>query len=192
MYLSLHKNKVTNFEGHYKNNGRITSTIERNKKQIESLIQRHSFSGIFTINNYWDYFSISGAIKVESLNRLGALTQSFLNQKEGRYFTKKGIGKTEYHTRGPRYVIALDPQYSVIQKLEILSEDIEDCIAYLKRYTYSNKNQFKDVSVILDYLKNALVTLFNSYIHQEKLGEFKFGNRKYDDNRNSFLELMKI
>lgn len=192
MYISLKKDKVVNFEGVYKHNEKIKATIERNQGQLESLILRHEFGGIFRDDSFRSKFSLSGAFKIKNLKDLGEISQQFLKKIEGRYFVKISKQNTEFHLRGPRYIVALDPKYSVIQKLEILKEDILDCVQTLNQYEFSHNNQFGDIGIILDYLKNGLITLFNSYIHKEKLGVFKLNNKQYQENRKAFLELISI
>ncbi|MBB6003828.1 NADAR family protein [Arcicella rosea] len=191
MIYSLDKSKVIDISGQYKYNKSTIQNVNSNQEKAKSKISEYKLGGIFDGHNYEDLFSFSGSIKITSLNSLNYPSSEFIKQKVGRYFLKKCKFGEEYYLRGPRYVIALDPHYSVIQKLDILIEDINDSLEFLKKYNV-NTNQFYSISVVLDYLKNSLVTLFNSLIHQEKLGNYNLSNKNYQLTRSKLLEALQL
>ena len=101
------------------------------KKQIHdnlSNARRHPLVvdkiGIFSKPDYSKLFTLTGAQWVQRFADLedGA---NFFQSKPQRYF-KRG---NRIILRGRRYLAAIDPGLSVTQRLEILCEDLHDCIA---------------------------------------------------------------
>lgn len=189
--IALEKNEVINKDRKYKHNEEVRSYIRKNLSEIEDLKFILNKSGVFGEVNYKKRFSLSGSFISKDLNELG-LALSFLEQKKGRYFIKRSAGLIEYHLRGPRYVLALDPQFSVVQKLNYYNEDISDAINTLKRVDIISAKQYLEYAPVLDYLKNALLTLFNAYTHKEKKLQFDLNNEKYQTTRLKFLNSIVV
>lgn len=186
MDYSLHKHTIVNFDGKYKNTDKIIRLIQKNQEEIKCSEFVTERNGIFQIENFEKKFTLSGSFIVNSLDELGH-SKDFFKEKKGRYFKKRNKETTEIYIRGPRYVLALDPHYSVIQKLNLYSEDIEDAIKHIKCFKDYDCNQFVEIAPILDYLKNALITLFNAYTHKEKQLQFDLDNNDYQKHRTLFL-----
>jgi hypothetical protein len=74
----------------------------------------------------------------------------------------------------------------------IIIEDIHDAFNNLINRNLDNENQFYQLAPILDYLKNGYITLFNAFIHKEKLGEFKLDDKDYQNKRKGLCKLVKI
>jgi predicted NAD-dependent protein-ADP-ribosyltransferase YbiA (DUF1768 family)/hypoxanthine phosphoribosyltransferase len=146
--------------------------------------------GVFELPNYRQRFSITGSFIVHNLHDLGVSINFFL-KKEGR-LRIGGSGKPQAHyTRGYRYLVALDPNLSVLQKLEILFEDLEDGMDFTIRNEIPINKQYAWLAPVLDYIKNTLVTLYNAYTHKEKLGELDLENWEYQKTKAHLLDLMK-
>jgi len=143
--------------------------------------------GIFKNSNWHKMFTISGALKFDSLEMLGA-SKKYFTQKEGRFFVNKYLSQDKYILRGPRYITAIDPFTSVPQKLNIYLEDITDGINILKNMNHPVENQYLSISPILDYIKNALVTIYNAYTNREKLGELEQENSSYQILKHELLQ----
>jgi predicted NAD-dependent protein-ADP-ribosyltransferase YbiA (DUF1768 family) len=192
MIINLPKDTVNNGKNEYKHHSKVLGDIEKNKKKARKILNANTYDvkGIFSNNDYDKMFSIAGALKVKGINELRFPAFKFITLVEGRYFTKGFGDNIEIHLRGPRYVTAIDPHLSVVQKLDILRTDIYDACYFLKQYEI-NTEQYLSISTILDYLKNALITLFNSFIHQEKLGILKQNDKEYQSYRRKLVELVQ-
>lgn len=191
MNINIKYDKVKNDENQYKYAEKVKKFIEKNKEKAKKHLKDKKFKGVFSEINYEKLFSISGSFKINSLSELQQPAYTYLTETEGRYFIKENSYSKEFHLRGPLYVLALDPHLSVIQKLDFLSSDIKQAINCIKEYQIG-KMQFLSISPILDYLKNALITLFNSYIHQEKRGELKFNDIKYKRCRYLLIDFIEV
>lgn len=190
MEIVLPKKKILDSKGNYKHTDKVLAYIMTNRKEIDSSDFVKNKIGIFNESNFSKRFSISGSFIVKSLDELGKCKAFFL-KKNGRYFRKGKTVNSEFHLRGPRYIIALDPHYSVIQKLNYLNQDIEDSINFLSNIDNVNVQQFLEIAPVLDYLKNALLTIFNAYTHKEKLLNFELSNTHYQSNRLLFLKALE-
>lgn len=135
-------------------------------------------------------FSFTGAFKVSDLNHLRFPDNDFIRKNPARYFVKSDKEIKEFHLRGPRYIVALDPKYSVQEKLDILFDDIEECSFYIDQFILNGNEKNSSVCLILDYLKNALVTLFNAFIHKEKYGIIQSKKSDYQLNRDILQETL--
>lgn len=146
--------------------------------------------GIFSVDDFEKQFNLTGSFRVGSLEELGE-AKDFFTQKSGRFFTKDSGSVSEYLLRGPRYICAIDPNLSIRQKLKILLEDAFDSINFLKRQKLSKEGQFKNISPVLDYFKNTVVTLLNSFIHNEKKGFYNLDNEDYQSEKTKLIELVR-
>lgn len=191
MNINLKYDKIKNDENQYKYTEKVKQFIQKNKEKAKKHLKEKNIEGVFSNMNYEKLFSISGSFIINSLSKLKHPAFSYFTKTEGRYFVKANNSSKEIHLRGPLYVLALDPHLSVIQKLDFLSIDIKDAINSIREYQ-TGKLQFLSISPILDYLKNALITLFNSYIHQEKRGELKFNDGKYKRCRYLLIDFIEV
>lgn len=84
-----------------------------------------------------------------------------------QFFKKQGesIGGKLITTRGYDYICSLDYALTSVQKIKKYKETIYKVIESL------NENNLDKVEklLLLDYLKNSLVTILNSFVYQEKL-----------------------
>ena len=190
MNVNLPYQKIRNENNQYKYADRVKTYIKNNNAKAKDYLKKYNFKGVFGVPNYDKLYSISGSFKVNSLSKLNQPAYDYFVTNNGRYFLKQNDISMEYHLRGPLYVLALDPHLSVIQKLDFLSIDIKDAINSIKNYQI-DANQYLSISPVLDYLKNSLITLFNSYIHQEKGGELKTNDIKYKKNRELLIEFIE-
>lgn len=149
--------------------------------------------GIFANPEFNRLFSLSGSFQVPGLNILGNVAREYIIGKNGRYFKGKGkLGENDaYDLHGARYITAIDPNLSVPQKLEIYKEDFLEGINSLHQISGELQNQPYELSPILDYIKNAVVTVFNAYVQSEKVADFHFDDEKYQTQRQMLIDYMR-
>ena len=82
-------------------------------------------------------------------------------KKDGVCFEKNGSTTT----RGYDYICSLDTSLTSIQKIKKYQETIHEVIKALGNDRLDNIEKL----LLLDYLKNSLITILNSFIYQEKL-----------------------
>lgn len=76
----------------------IRANIENNVDDIKKLFSNFT-SGVFSIENWNKYFSLTGSLKVNSLDILKSSKNYFII-KPHRYFEFSNSNKTEIHLRG--------------------------------------------------------------------------------------------
>lgn len=80
----------------------------------------------------------------------------------------------QVYLRGTRYTISANPTFELRQKLNTFKEDLDEGLAEL---TVENNPLFQ--LAIADYIKNSVVTMLNSYLHEEKTGKYRFESVSY-------------
>ena len=180
-------------ENHKVNDANYFSQIkERMDMNLEEALKSDfviNKEGIFMHTNFKSKFSITGSYIIYDKEELGPAINFF--KKTGR-LRIGGAGKINaYYTRGYNYLVALDPNLSVLQKLEMLFEDIKDGMDFITVNNISVDRQYCHLSPVLDYIKNGLITIYNAYTHKEKLGEFNLSDEEYKSNKLHLLNLMK-
>lgn len=164
--------------------------IEKNQeflKESRFVIEKR---GIFSQVDFEKQFTLNGSYKISDLAQLGE-TKAFFTQRDGRFSTKTSDSTTQYALRGPRYICALDPNLSVRQKLQILSEDAVDGINFLKNKNLPKEGQYNVIAPVLDYIKNTSVTVLNAYIHSEKNGFYNLDNASYQSEKKQLVDLVR-
>ena len=142
----------------------IEKVIYKNISLAQNNYYVQSGQGIFSNKDYASIFTFTGAIKTQSLNNLGP-SKSFFNTKNNR-ISRNGEA---YILRGSRYLAAIDPRLSTPQKLNIFYEDLYDGIELFRTIDMvSPNNQYEQISPVLDYIKNSIITLTNAYFQNEK------------------------
>src|SRR3989338_2109104 len=98
--------------------------VKTNRSELVDIdIER---KGIFSFEHYEKYFDLGGSIRIKDLDELGE-GKCFFEKNTHRYFeNKNGIS-----LRGPRYVVAIDPNLSVNQKINTLGEDFEESATFV-------------------------------------------------------------
>lgn len=164
----------------------IRQTIKPNLEDLlqASFVQERK--GIFRDGDAGHLFSHDGSLILRDFDDLPDEVKGFF-QKEGRALqTANGL-----EARGARYLIAIDPNISVPQKLQIYREDFADGIDALRAIQIDSTEQHRTISPILDYIKNAAVTLLNAYIQEEKIGNFRLDDSDYQQRRSALISLTR-
>ncbi len=165
----------------------VRSTIARNlEAAIGSDIVTNK-QGIFRFDDFARRFTIDGSLKmkkrpgeVEPYNRFFSIA--------GR-FSKRG---DDYVLRGVHYLVSIDPTLEVRQKLRILWRDFNDAVDVLSlEGGVISDEHYIEQSAVLDYAKNASITLLNALIQAEKVGDFKLDDNDYQRVRNYAVDIAK-
>lgn len=152
---------------------RISKSVKYNLESVEKNLSRAFRSRPFLLDK--KYFSIAGSIIVSS-DELNAHTSGFFHRS--RRCVKHG---NVYHLRGGRYLISSNPTFELRQKLDNFLIDFEEGLEAV------GKEQLpKFRFAIADYIKNSIITMFNSFLHEEKTGKYKFSQKLYQINRKAF------
>lgn len=189
------RDKINNYslspqELSYQSNGReieieIKQAIVKNITLANNSVYVKNQVGVFSNPNFLNDFTLSGSLKISSMDMLGDSKEFFT--KDGRFFEKNTVLKKEFILRGPRYIAAIDPHLSVLQKLRIYYEDVCDGIDFISNRIFNQNKKYIELSPILDYIKNALVTLYNAFTHKEKLGQLELRNPIYQSQKKELL-----
>lgn len=145
--------------------------------------------GIFGEENYMSYFSLAGAIRLSSLKMLRGSQSYFTNRQRPRMFERFSKQGDTYILRGPGYLMALDPHLSLLEKLDIYVSDVTEAAKVLKDTFDGVQKQHFEIAPVLDYMKNALITVFNAYTNREKHGDLNLTNDHYQQNKKKLLAL---
>ncbi len=164
--------------------------IQKNQELLRQSPFVRDRKGIFAREDFEKQFNLTGSFRLSDLSELGE-TQRFFNQRKGRFFTRDSGSTKEYLLRGSRYISAIDPNISVRQKLQILSEDALDGIDFLKTQSLPKEGQFKTFAPVLDYIKNSAVSILSAYIHNEKIGKYKLDDDSYNLEKSKLIELVR-
>lgn len=84
----------------------------------------------------------------------------------------------QVHLRGTRYTISTNPTFELRQKLDHFKEDLDEALQAIQ----VTKNPFFQLG-IADYAKNSVITMFNSFLHEEKQGKYRFDQIGYQSVR---------
>ena len=183
-----------NFLNSPKQKKQLTDCIKNNKIELQEYARKTFKKGIFSEKNFLKKFSITGSLIIDNLDDLGLSCKNFFLSKRGRYFEESNSKGRVYILRGPRYLMALKPHLSVPLKLVMLYDDIKDGVDALIKIDNYNVKQHYEIYPILDYLKNALVTIYNAYTHQEKfkhLGQIEKEYINYTKLKKRLLETLE-
>lgn len=135
----------------------IRGVVKENETEAKRVLLAFPNLDMKVLSFFEENTRTDGSINITRFKR----NSLFLN-KEGVCFDNGKI----ITTRGYDYVSSLDISLTSAQKIrkyqETVSEIVED---------FKNDNLDKiEKLILLDYLKNSLVTILNSFVYQEKLG----------------------
>lgn len=80
----------------------------------------------------------------------------------------------QVHLRGTRYMISANPTFELRQKLLTFKEDLDEALRALS----GPLNQVFQLA-IADYIKNSVITMLNSFVHEEKQGKYRLEQVSY-------------
>lgn len=86
--------------------------------------------------------------------------------------------------RGGRYIISANPTFELRTKLKSYLEDFHEGIEALT----TTRNIFFQLAMA-DYIKNAIITILNAFLQDEKLGKYKFDNLAYQKLRKDGINI---
>ncbi len=150
--------------------------IESNRKRLRTAFEkRNSLVNLEFLEILHEKTRLNGALDIRKL-----LTDS---NRTGFFDYSDRLSCSETHTRGYTYIVSLDKGLTATEKLLILKKDIFEALLYLEKSS-SPLEKF----AISDYIKNALLTILNALLSQEKIGKFDFGNEEYQNVRTRLID----
>lgn len=80
--------------------------------------------------------------------------------------------------RGARYLVTLDPTLTISRKLDILLEDYKQSQSLIIK----QQNDIPPSALLglLDYSKNSIITIFNYYVANEKIGRYPSSSQYWE------------
>ncbi|WP_025898774.1 NADAR domain-containing protein [Sneathiella glossodoripedis] len=140
------------------------ASARNNTEQYANTIFSRQLGAVLTKG----FFSLDGSVISSNEEFTNTTPDYFKKSRRAVYFRGK------YHLRGVRYTISANPTFELRQKLDTFKEDFYDGLDAIK-----NTNSHKFQIAIADYIKNAILTLYNSFLYEEKVGKYKFENLTY-------------
>src|SRR3989344_451438 len=163
--------------------------LDNIKHTLDGRLSDDCTESILSFPDFEKRFDFDGSIKVnDDPTKTEDTSVADFFSVYGRFENRNG----GYDLRGARYVVSLDPNLEVRQKLAILRDDFMDGLLAI-----SNNEETKNVSndeflercAVLDYIKNSTTTLLNALIYREKVGDFKMVDTEYQEAR---LKAIKV
>lgn len=140
---------------------------------------------------------LSGEQSPRALTFDGAVEVSgFTLAPVAAFFGMKGrsiVRRRNRVLRGVRYLVSIDPTLEVRQKLRILRKDLEDALSVASAICEGGiPNHSWELSAVLDYAKNASITILNALVQPEKQGQFSIEDLQYQRIRDEAVELAVV
>ena len=127
------------------------------------------------------FYSIDGSLRVEP---------TYFNQTAPKFFKKSRrttFFRGQVHLRGTRYTISSNPTFELRQKMSSLSEDFYDGLLALQEPVHHPAY----AAGIADYIKNSVLTVYNSFLYAEKIGKYQLDRLPYQRLRASGAMLVE-
>lgn len=164
--ISIQKSKLSSGSEHT-DFAQIRKDVQMNLVRV----QRHYWKALRKSNVKMlrpKAFTIDGGL-VSSQDVFEAYAPDYFRRSRRVVFHKDRV-----HYRGGRYTISSNPTFELRQKLETFMVDLDEGLGALE----NEKHPFFQVA-IADYVKNSVLTMFNSFLHEEKVGKYRFGDLSY-------------
>ncbi len=152
--------------------------------------------GIFLNETPNALFTILGSIKVspfqftEALNNDENLKKYFSNKDRISWHDKNIMQLTGYNN-----VISVDEKASIKNIISTTYKEIEDSFQILQKIEANeiviNKENHLFYCAILQNLKDSYILIFNAFISDEKLGDFKNEDETYQEARKQLANTLK-
>jgi predicted NAD-dependent protein-ADP-ribosyltransferase YbiA (DUF1768 family)/hypoxanthine phosphoribosyltransferase len=123
-------------------------------------------------------FSIDGSLVVRP-ERFTVDSPAFFRKSRRTTTFRKMI-----HLRGGRYTISANPTFELRQKLDTYREDFNDGLDQ-----YTDKTDYIYRIATADYIKNAVLTMVNSFLYEEKIGHYQLDKISYQSLRKDAQRL---
>ncbi|RED16802.1 ribA/ribD-fused uncharacterized protein [Parasphingopyxis lamellibrachiae] len=121
-------------------------------------------------------FSTDGSI-VLSHDVFDRFAPAYFKRSRRAVFFEKTV-----HLRGGRYLISANPTFEIRTKLKTYREDLEEGLNALDE----TRHPLFQLA-IADYIKNAAVTMLNSFLQDEKVGQYKHTIISYQSARRNAI-----
>jgi len=164
--------------------------LSSNAIEVDFLRLRGKIKNNFDNSQHAKFFSTNqAAINPQYFSLDGSLvcTEEFF-EKNAPAFFQRSRRVTKFrnlvHLRGTRYTISSNPTFELRQKLLSFQEDYEEALDALPQQEFT---QFQ--LAMADYIKNSVLTILNSFVYDEKIGNYKFTRPIYQKRRAAGIKL---
>jgi predicted NAD-dependent protein-ADP-ribosyltransferase YbiA (DUF1768 family) len=113
-------------------------------------------------------FSLDGSVVLDEKAYLESMPEFFRRSRRVTHF------RSRIHLRGGRYTISANPTFELRQKLATYAEDFQEGLQ-----AWSENPDYVYRVAIADYVKNAVLTMFNSFLYEEKIGHYFLESANY-------------
>lgn len=153
----------------------IRSVAKSNEDEIKGSLAMFPNLDNGVVSFFENNTSVDGAVNISGINLLS------------KFFARGGVcfhNDKTITTRGYDYICSLDASLTSLQKIKKYEETVYAVIESLKE---PDINKLEKI-LLLDYLKNSLITILNSFVYQEKLGSQNIDTSKeYNEIRGNLI-----
>lgn len=151
--------------------------VEKNRQQLARHFESRDSEFDFTfMERLRRSVRINGAVDVRKILQ-DKLHSNFVDLDQR-------LSRSGTYSRGYTYLASRDSGLTAAEKLSIYSVDLFDALKAVGS-TSSELETF----VIADYIKNAIITMLNALVSEEKVGLFHFEDAAYQKQRSALIEL---
>jgi predicted NAD-dependent protein-ADP-ribosyltransferase YbiA (DUF1768 family)/hypoxanthine phosphoribosyltransferase len=146
----------------------VTWIVAANQKRAHDILNDNTITSSFLEQNFSTYkkaMDFTGALYIKNKPENAILQKFFFDNKQKVFETKWW-----YISRWPSYLIALDPIYTEIKKIEYLLQTYEEVVKSI--HDIDEKNLWQEdilwYDALIDYGKNSAITVLNALMIIEK------------------------
>ncbi len=138
------------------NKEEVRSVVTNNEEEARRVLLSMPSIDRSVVSFFEENTLVDGSVEVSSFN---FSSQFFKKESES-------VGGKLLTTRGYDYICSLDAALTSVQKIKKYQDTVHRIIESLEDSTLSKLEKL----LLLDYLKNSLITILNTFIYQEKVG----------------------
>lgn len=97
------------------------------------------------------------------------------------------LSRSGKYSRGYTYLVSRDIGLTAAEKLSIYKADLLEALECMKNFTSR-----LEIFVISDYVKNAMITMLNALVSEEKIGLFNLDDEEYQSVRLELIDLSSL
>lgn len=97
------------------------------------------------------------------------------------------LSRSGTYSRGYTYIVSIDKGLTGTEILAVFKKDLCEAVPCL-----TNCASELEAFVISDYVKNAIITMLNALLSEEKIGLYRIDDDEYQSVRTEFVELASL
>lgn len=170
----------------------VRNTVRANQEKSRKLLEGIDDTSFLKehFEEYQKSLDFTGSLVLNNEPKHPKLTAFFLGQRPSRILRE---GDT-YVTRWPDYLLALNPHFRSKQKIDHCIKMYQDSVETINSIVYNQLAQEDELwyNALLDYAKNAILTLFNTLMVIEKQNKIIKGKEEIHQTvREILIQKMK-